>query len=150
MERSLVLLKPDAVQLGLIGELITRIERRRLKAVAIKMIRVDEELARRHYALHTGKPFFAGLIKFITSSPLVAMVLEGENVILVVRSIMGATNPVDAAPGTVRGDLAVSVGYNLMHGSDSPEEAEREISLFFTPQEVLEYTRDIDRWIIES
>ena len=150
MERSLVLLKPDAVQRGLVGELITRLERRGLKLVAIKMIHIDEELARRHYAPHVGKPFFAGLIEFITSGPLVAMVVEGEKAIEVVRSIIGATNPVDAAPGTVRGDHAMSLGPNLIHGSDSAEEAAREVSLFFSPQEVVSYTRDIDRWIIES
>ena len=150
MGRSLVLLKPDAVQRGLVGDLISRIERRGLKLVAAKLMRVDQELAHRHYAPHVGKPFFEGLIDFITSSPVVAMVVEGERVIEIVRAIMGATDPVEANPGTVRGDFAVSIGPNLIHGSDSPEEAAREIDLFFLPQEVLAYERDIDRWIIES
>ncbi len=150
MQRTLVLLKPDAVQRGLVGELVSRIERRGLRLVAMKLLAMDQELAHRHYAPHVGKPFFEGLVEFITSAPLVAMVLEGERVIEVVRNIMGATDPVDAAPGTIRGDLATSIGLNLVHGSDSPEEAAREIALFFQPEEIESYSRDIDRWIIES
>jgi nucleoside-diphosphate kinase len=144
------LLKPDAVQRGLVGELISRLERRGLKLVAMKLTIIDEELAGRHYAAHVGKPFFAGLIEFITSSPLIAVVVEGEKVVEVVRSITGATDPLDSPPGTVRGDFAVSIGPNLIHGSDSEESAAREIELFFTPQEIVSYTRDIDRWITES
>ena len=150
MQKTLVLLKPDSVQRGLAGELISRLERKGLKLVAIKMLRVDEQLARRHYSAHAGKPFFDGLIEFITSGPLVAMVAEGVRAVDVVRSIMGATDPQDAAPGTVRGDLAVSIGPNLIHGSDSPESADREIGLFFSPDELVQYTRDTDRWNVES
>jgi nucleoside-diphosphate kinase len=149
-QQSLVLLKPDAVQRSLVGELISRLERRGLKLVGLKLMRIDEDLARRHYAAHVGKPFFPGLIEFITSGPVVAMVLEGVNVVQIIRSIMGATNPLDASPGTVRGDFAVSIGPNLMHGSDSEDAAAREIELFFSPLEITSYSRDIDRWIIES
>ena len=150
MHKTLVLLKPDAVQRGLVGELISRLERRGLKLVGMKLMCIDEELAGRHYADHVGKPFFAGLIEFITSGPLVAMALEGEKAVEVVRSIMGATDPLDSPPGTVRGDFAVAIGLNLIHGSDSEESAAREIELFFSHQEIVSYTRDIDRWITES
>ena len=150
MDRTLVLLKPDAVQRGLAGEIISRLERRGLKLAAMKMLLVTEELAHRHYADHVGKPFFAGLVKFITSSPIVAMVIEGANAVDVVRNTMGVTSPSDAAPGTIRGDLALTIGANLIHGSDSAESAKREIGLFFSPDEVIDYTRDVDSWIIES
>ena len=150
MQKTLVLLKPDAVQRGLVGELISRLERKGLKLVGMKMLRVDEQLARRHYSAHVGKPFFDGLIAFITSGALVAIVAEGAQAVNVVRSIMGATDPQDAGPGTVRGDFAVSIGPNLIHGSDSAESAEREIDLFFSPNELVDYTRDIDQWITES
>ena len=150
MQRTLVLLKPDAVERGLVGEVISRLERKGLRFAAIRLMRVTEELAHRHYAEHVGKPFFEGLVGFITSSPVVAMVLEGENAVTVVRGIMGATNPQNAAPGTVRGDLAMTVGPNLVHGSDSEESAAREIALFFSPEEVQEYGRGIDAWITES
>ena len=150
MDRTLVLLKPDAVQRGLAGEIINRLERRGLKLAAMKMLLVTEELAHRHYADHVGKPFFAGLVKFITSSPIVAMVIEGENAVDVVRNTMGVTSPSDAAPGTIRGDLALTIGANLIHGSDSAESAIREIGLFFSPDEIIDYTRDVDSWIIES
>ena len=150
MQKSLVLLKPDAVQRGLVGELISRLERRGLKLVAIKQMSIDAELAGRHYAAHVGKPFYAGLIEFITSGPLVAIVVEGDRAVEVVRAIMGATDPIDAGPGTVRGDYALSIGNNLIHGSDSDEAAAQEIGLFFSPEEVASYSRDIDRWIRES
>ena len=150
MQKTLVLLKPDAGQRGLVGELISRLERKGLKLVGMKMLRVDEELARRHSSALVGKPFFDGLIAFITSGPLVAMVAEGAQAVNVVRSIMGATDPQDAGPGTVRGDFAISIGPNLIHGSDSAESAEREIDLFFSPNELVDYTRDIDQWITES
>ncbi len=149
MERTLVLLKPDAVQRGLIGELVSRLENRGMRVAGMKLIAIDRELAGRHYAEHTDKPFFAGLVDFITSSPVVAMVIEGDTAVAVVRGTMGATNPLDAAPGTIRGDLAVSIGMNLMHGSDSLESAGREIALFFEPGEILSYERDFDRWIYE-
>ena len=150
MQRTLVLLKPDALQRGLVGEVMSRLERRGLKFVAMKLMPVSDELARRLYAEHVGKPFFDGLVRFITSSPIISMVVEGENAVALVRDVMGATNPQDASPGTIRGDLAVSVGSNLIHGSDSEDSAKREIGLFFSPEEIVEYSRDIDRWIIES
>ena len=150
MDRTLVLLKPDAVQRGLAGEIISRLERRGLKLAAMKMLLVTEELAHRHYADHVGKPFFEGLVKFITSSPIVAMVVEGENAVDVVRNTMGVTSPSEAAPGTIRGDLALTIGANLIHGSDSAESAKREIGLFFSSDEVIDYTRDVDSWITES
>lgn len=148
-ERTLVLVKPDAVQRGLIGEVIRRIEARGLKLVALKLMRVTEELAGRHYAEHREKPFFGGLVSFITSAPVVAMVWEGPGAVAMVRTMMGATNPANAAPGTIRGDLAVDFGMNVIHGSDSPESAEREVSLFFSPDEVLQWERTIDRWVVE-
>ena len=150
MQRTLVLLKPDSVQRGLRGDVITRLERRGLKFAALKLMKVSDELAQRHYAEHVGKPFFEGLVKFITSSPIVAMVVEGENAIDLVRTTMGATNPKDAGPGTVRGDFGVTIGMNLVHGSDSEESAKREIDLFFSESEILDYDRAIDAWIIES
>jgi nucleoside-diphosphate kinase len=148
-ERTLVLVKPDAVQRGLIGEVIRRIEARGLKLAGLKLMRVTQELAGRHYAEHREKPFFGGLVSFITSAPVVAMVWEGPGAVAMVRAMMGATNPANAAPGTIRGDLAVDFGMNVIHGSDSPESAEREVSLFFDPAEVLEWERTIDRWVIE-
>jgi len=150
MERTLVLVKPDAVQRGLIGEVISRIERTGLKLVALKMIHMDRDMAGRHYAIHQGKPFFEGLVGFITSSPLVAAVFEGPNAVEVVRKTMGATDPVKAAPGTIRGDLALDIGRNAVHGSDSKENAEKEISLFFSPKEIVSYKRNVEPWIIES
>ncbi len=150
MQRTLVLVKPDAVQRGLTGELITRLEQRGLKLVAMKMMRVSEELARRHYSALREKPFFPGLVDFITSSPIVAMVVEGENAVELVRNTMGVTDPVQAAPGTIRGDLATSIGQNLIHGSDSAESAQKEIDLFFDPSEILSYDREVDRWITEA
>ena len=150
MERTLVLVKPDAVQRGLAGEIIGRLERRGLKLAGMKLMRVTPELARRHYGAHVGKPFFEGLVKFITSSPLVAIAVEGENAVDVVRTTMGATNPAEAAPGTIRGDFGLTIGANLIHGSDSAESAAAELALFFGEGEVVDYDRDIDRWIIES
>ena len=150
MDRSLVLLKPDAVQRGLVGELISRLERRGLKLAAMKMLQAGEDLGTRHYEAHVDKPFFPGLIEFITSSPLVALVVEGPGAVQAVRSLMGETSPEDSPPGTIRGDYALTIGQNLVHGSDSDESAEREIGVFFAPGEVLGYERDIDRWITES
>ncbi len=149
MEKTLVLLKPDAVQRGLVGELTSRLEAKGLRLAAMKLISVDRELADRHYGEHVGKPFFDGLVDFITSSPVVAIVAEGENAVEAVRRLMGATNPLEAAPGTIRGDLAMSIGMNLVHGSDSLESAAREIDLFFTPEEILSYDRTADRWLYE-
>jgi nucleoside-diphosphate kinase len=150
MQRTLVLVKPDAVQRGLAGQVITRLERRGLKLAAMKMMLVTEELARRHYSALREKPFFPRLVDFITSSPIVAMVVEGENAVELVRNTMGATDPAQAAPGTIRGDLATSIGQNLIHGSDSAESAQKEIDLFFDPSEILSYDREVDRWITES
>ncbi len=150
MQKTLVLLKPDAVQRGLVGELVSRLERKGLKLVGMKLVRMNDALARQHYAEHVDKPFFKGLAQFITSGPLVAMAIEGEDAICMVRTLMGETNPANAAPGTVRGDYAVSIGLNLVHGSDSPESAQRELALFFKKDEILEYDRATDPWIIES
>ena len=149
MERTLILVKPDAVQRGLAGEIISRFERRGLRIVGLRLLRVDEALARRHYGEHEGKPFFDGLVAFITSSPLIAAVLEGPNVIAAARQSMGATDPKQAAPGTIRGDLGIDLGLNLVHGSDSPESAEREIGLFFEDLPLLEWERDSERWSFE-
>jgi nucleoside-diphosphate kinase len=150
MDRTLVLVKPDGVQRGLIGEIISRLERRGLKIVGMKLMQVSGELANRHYGEHEGKPFFAGLVGFITSGPIVAMAIEGNNVVGLVRTTVGATNPADSAPGTIRGDLGVDIGRNLIHGSDSDESAKRELSLFFNEGELLDYSRDTDPWIIEA
>lgn len=150
MQRTLVLIKPDAVQRGLSGEIIARLERRGLKLAGMKMIQVTQELAHRHYGAHVDKPFFAGLVSFITSSPLIAIAVEGENAVEVVRTTMGATNPVEATPGTIRGDFGLTIGMNLIHGSDSPESAETELALFFDASEIIDYERGIDDWIIES
>jgi nucleoside-diphosphate kinase len=150
MERTLVIIKPDAVQRGLIGELVQRFERRGIKIVGLKMMRIDEALARRHYSVHEGKPFFPRLIAYITSCPVVVMVLEGKKIIEVVRRTMGSTNPVEALPGTIRADFSLEIGYNLVHGSDGPETAAREIALFFQESELLAWSRESDRWIFES
>jgi len=149
-QRTLVLLKPDALQRGLAGAIISRLERRGLKLVAAKLLREDEALAHRHYEAHVGKGFFPGLVKFITSSPILVMVWQGKNAVDVVRATMGATDPQKAAPGTIRADFGIDIGRNLVHGSDSPESAKREIDIFFKPEEVLDYRRDVDPWITES
>ena len=149
MEQTLVLVKPDGVQRGLAGEVVSRLERRGLKLVAMKLMQVDDALAREHYGEHVERPFFPGLVSFITSGPIVAMVWEGKNAIVLTRQTMGATNPADAGPGTIRGDLGVDIGRNIVHGSDGPESAEREINLFFQPGEILSYGRSTDDWIIE-
>jgi nucleoside-diphosphate kinase len=149
VERTLVIVKPDGVQRGLIGPIITRLEQRGLKIVGLKMMQITPDLARKHYAIHEGKPFFDGLIRYITSAPVVVMVVEGKKAIEVVRATMGATNPVAAAPGTIRADYALEIGRNLVHGSDGPETAQTEIALFFKPEELLDYSRDTDKWIFE-
>ena len=147
MERTLVLLKPNAVQRGLIGEILARFERRGLTVLALKLMQVSRKLAERHYAEHRGKPFYAGLLDFITSAPVAAAVLEGESAVELVRRMCGETNPLQAAPGTIRGDYGVSTQQNLVHASDSPGAAAREIPLFFTAEEILEYRRPIDPWV---
>src|SRR6059036_2775720 len=131
MERTLILVKPDAFSRNLTGEIIARFERKGLRLAAMKLMRMDRQLAERHYAEHEGKPFFGELVEFITSGPLVAMVLEGEEAVTAARQVIGATNPLDAAPGSIRGDFALEIGQNMVHGSDSPESAEREAKLFF-------------------
>lgn len=147
-ERTLVLIKPDGVQRLLAGRIIARFEERGLKIVGLKLMRVDRDLAERHYAVHREKPFFPGLVDFITSSPLVALALEGPDAIAVVRTMVGATRPNEAAPGTVRGDLALETAQNLIHASDGPETAASELALWFAPAELLDYRRDIDRWAL--
>jgi nucleoside-diphosphate kinase len=147
-ERTLVLVKPDGVQRLLAGRIIGRFEDRGLKLVGLKLVQVDRELAERHYAIHRERPFFAGLVAFITSSPLVAMVLEGPNAIGMVRAMVGATRPHEAAPGTIRGDFAVETAQNLVHASDGPETAATEIELWFEADELVDYSRDVDRWVV--
>ena len=149
MERTLVIIKPDGVQRGLIGKIVTRLERRGLKIAAMKLIQMDDLLARKHYAIHEGKPFFEPLIKYITSAPVVVMVIEGRKAIEIVRKTLGATNPGDAEPGTVRADYAVEIGRNLVHGSDGPDTAKIEVALFFDESEILSWKRDTDPWIFE-
>jgi nucleoside-diphosphate kinase len=149
MERSLIILKPDAVQRGLIGPILTRIEQRGLRIVGMKLMQINESLARRHYAVHEGKPFFNSLISYITSGPVVALVVTGANVVEIVRSMVGATNPVKAAPGTIRGDFALEIGRNLIHASDSPENGEMEANLFFHAEELVDMRRSTDPWIYE-
>ncbi|MBM4466489.1 MAG: nucleoside-diphosphate kinase [Chloroflexi bacterium] len=149
MERTLVIVKPDGVQRGLAGAIINRFERRGLRIAALKLMQISLELAQRLYAVHEGKTFYETLLQYITSGPVVVMVLEGNDAIEVVRRTMGATNPAQAAPGTVRADFALETGRNLVHGSDSPETAAYEIPLFFSDDAILSYPRDTDRWIFE-
>jgi nucleoside-diphosphate kinase len=149
MERSLIILKPDAVQRGLIGPILTRIEQRGLKLAGLKLMRIDEQLARRHYGVHEGKPFFNGLVEYIISGPVVVAVVTGNNAIGMVRNMVGATNPAQAAPGTIRGDFAVEIGRNLIHASDSPENGEKETALFFHDEELVTLDRSTDVWIYE-
>lgn len=151
MERSLVILKPDAVQRGLVGPILGRLEQRGLKIVGMKLIQISEDVARRHYAEHEGKKFFAGLVEYITSGPVVVLVIAGESVIQMIRNTVGATNPLNAAPGTIRGDYAVTIGRNLIHASDSPESGERELKNFFAEDELLQnFARSTDPWIFEA
>jgi nucleoside-diphosphate kinase len=148
-ERTLVLAKPDAVQRGLAMEVMGRLERRGLKIVAMKLMRIDEGLARRHYAEHEGKPFFDGLVEYITSAPVLAAVFEGPNAVAAVRSTVGATDPSQAAPGSLRAEYGLERGRNLVHASDSPESGERETALFFQAGELLDWRRTADEWILE-
>ena len=150
MERTLVLVKPDGVQRGLIGEVVSRLEHRGLRMVAAKFMWVDRQLAETHYAIHKGKPFYAGLIDYITSAPVMAMVWEGPSAVLAVRQTMGATRPTEAAPGSLRHDLALEVGRNLTHASDEPSNAEKEVALWFKPAELVEWRRDLDKWVFEA
>jgi nucleoside-diphosphate kinase len=147
-ERTLVLLKPDAVQRQLVGPLLGRFEARGLKIVGLKLVAVDRDLAERHYAIHRDKPFFGGLVAFITSGPLVAVALEGPGAVALVRAMIGSTRPPEAAPGTIRGDLAIETAQNLVHGSDGPETATAELALWFRPEELVSYGREVDRWVL--
>jgi nucleoside-diphosphate kinase len=147
-ERTLVLVKPDGVQRLLVGRIVGRFEQRGLKVVGLKLLRVDRPFAERHYAVHRGKPFFEGLLEFITSGPLVALALEGPNAIEVVRAMVGATRPHEAAPGSIRGDFAVETTQNLVHASDGAETAAAELGLWFAPGELVDYEREIDRWVL--
>jgi len=149
MERTLILVKPDAMQRGLAGEIIARLERRGLRLAGLRLMQVSQELAARHYAEHQGKPFYEGLIQYITACPIVAAVFEGPNAVAAARQTMGSTRPTEAAPGTIRADLGLEVGRNLVHGSDSPESATREVELFFPDGGLHELKRDIDRWVFE-
>jgi len=146
-ERTFALVKPDGVQRGLVGEIVRRFEQRGLQLAALKMMRISRQLAQEYYAEHNGKPFFAGLVEYVTSGPVVAMLWEGENAVAIVRKTMGATDPAKAEPGTIRADFGLSIGRNVVHGSDSPESAARETSLFLRSEEILTYDRDHDRWI---
>lgn len=149
MERTLVLIKPDGIQRGLTGEIISRLEKRGLKLVGAKFLQVSQQLAETHYSIHVGKPFYEGLIRYITSSPVMAMVWEGPAAVAAVRQTMGATRPLEAAPGTIRHDFALMVGRNLTHASDSPENAQVEVALWFTPGELVDWRLDTERWIVE-
>ena len=149
MERTLILVKPDGVQRGLAGEIISRFERRGLKLVGMKFIQMSQELAEAHYGVHKERPFYNSLVKYIISGPIVAMVWEGNDAIAAARATMGATNPVAANPGTIRGDFGMEIGRNLVHGSDSPENAVKEINLFFDASELFDWNRSTDSWICE-
>jgi len=147
MERSLVLIKPDAIQRGMAGEIISRLEKKGLKIVAMKMLHMDKNLAQRHYAIHKGKAFFDDLVNFITSSPIIAIVFQGKNAVGIIRQMMGETDPAKAYSGTIRGDFGIDIGHNLVHGSDSLENASKEIDLFFSTEEIFNYDRELDMWI---
>jgi nucleoside-diphosphate kinase len=150
VERSLVLIKPDGVQRALIGEVISRLERRGLRLVAAKFMQVSKQLAETHYAIHKGKPFYEGLIAYITSAPVMAMVWEGPNAVAAIRQTMGATRPTEAAPGSLRHDFALEVGRNLTHASDSVENGSSEVALWFKPEELIDWQRAVDRWVFEK
>ena len=150
MERTLVLVKPDGVQRGLVGEVIARLEKRGLRLVGAKFLQVSREMAERHYAVHQGKPFYEGLVSYIISAPVMAMVWEGPNAVAAVRQTMGATRPTEAAPGTIRHDFALTIGRNLTHASDTPENGDKEVSLWFKPEELVQWDRPIDGWIFET
>jgi nucleoside-diphosphate kinase len=149
MERTYLMIKPDGVQRGICGEIVSRFEKKGLKLVAMKLMQIPKETAENHYGEHKGKKFFDSLIAYITSGPVLAMVWEGEGAVAVCRNMMGKTNPQESAPGTIRGDFGMVTGVNIIHGSDSPESAEREISIFFKPEELMAYDRTADKWIYE-
>ncbi len=147
MEQTFSMVKPDAVQRNLVGEIIGRFEKKGLKLVALKLLKISRKMAERHYAEHVGKPFFDDLVAFITSGPVVAMIWEGKNAVQVVRTMMGKTDPQEASPGTIRGDFGLFTGNNIVHGSDSLESASREISLFFSPEEIVSYEKELHNWV---
>lgn len=150
MERSLVLVKPDGVQRALVGEVISRLERRGLRLVGAKFMQVSRELAETHYAIHKGKPFYDGLIEYIISAPVMAMVWEGPNAVAAIRQTMGSTRPTEAAPGSLRHDFALEVGRNLTHASDTVENGEKEVALWFKEDELVDWKREVDRWVFEK
>jgi nucleoside-diphosphate kinase len=150
LEQSLVLVKPDGVQRGLVGEIIARLERRGLRLAGAKFMQVSKQLAEEHYAEHKGKPFYEGLVAYITSAPVMAMAWEGPNAVAAIRQTMGATRPTEAAPGTVRHDFGLEVGRNLTHASDKPETGQREVGLWFKQDELVSWTREIDKWVFEG
>lgn len=149
MERTLVIVKPDGVQRGLIGTIVGRFERRGLRLVAMKFMQISIELASRHYAVHKGKPFYEPLLDYITSGPVLVMVWEANDAITIIRTMMGSTRPAEAQPGTIRGDFGLEVGRNIVHGSDGPETAAFEIDLFFEEKELVDWERSVDGWIFE-
>lgn len=149
MERTFIIIKPDAVQRGLVGEIIRRFEQRGLRLIGLKFMQISDELARKHYAVHAERPFFGGLVSYITSSPVVVIALEGTNAILAARATIGATKPQEAAPGSIRGDLALEIGRNLVHGSDSVENGLMEVANFFQADELVSWERNTDPWIFE-
>ncbi len=149
MEKTFVFVKPDGVQRGLVGEIMARLERRGLRLVAAKFMAVSQELAGKHYSIHEGKPFYEGLLEYVTSAPVMAMVWEGPNAVAAVRQTMGATKPTEAAPGSVRHDFGLEIGRNITHASDSVENAQKEIEMWFTADEVIDWKRDIDTWVFE-
>lgn len=149
MERTYLMVKPDGVQRGLVGEIISRFEKKGLKLIGLKMMQIPREMAESHYGEHKGKAFFGPLVDYIISSPVVAMVLEGKDAVATAREMMGATNPLKASPGTIRATYGMDIGRNIIHGSDSPESAKREIEIFFRPEELVTYTRAVEAWIYE-
>tara|TARA_B110000014_G_C20097746_1_gene575696 strand:+ start:547 stop:999 length:453 start_codon:yes stop_codon:yes gene_type:complete len=150
MERTLILIKPDGMQRGISFEILSRFEKRGLRLAGLRLLQVSRELAEDHYGEHVGKPFFEGLVDYITSSPIIAAVFEGTDAVSAARSTMGGTKPVDAAPGTIRGDYGLEIGRNVVHGSDSPESAEREIGIFFgSGTDMISWSRDVDSWVFE-
>lgn len=149
VERTYLMVKPDGVQRNLAGKIISKFEKKGFKIVGLKMFKIPRELAEKHYGEHVGKPFFGALVDYITSGPVVAMVIEGRNAVSAARDMMGATDPLKAAPGTIRNSFGMDIGRNVIHGSDSPASAEREVNIFFREDELVSYERDVDRWIYE-
>lgn len=149
LERTYVMVKPDGVQRNLVGEIITRFERKGYRIAGLKMLRITPEMAEKHYAEHVGKSFYPGLVEYITSGPVVAMVLEGKDVVAGARKMMGATNPAEAGPGTIRGDFGLDIGRNVIHGADSVDSAQREMAIYFTEAELLQYDKAVEAWLYE-